>query len=100
MKYVAKVCILLSVFAGGATIAEPITWNNHSGSAFGSRNSVEPENQFKYKGYTGTQYKYDLNNPVDRVRYDTDPVGKLMDDTNPLVNIDRGLGQYGGGSKY
>lgn len=32
--------------------------------------------------------------------YDVDPEAKVMDSANPMVDIDRGLGQYGGISKW
>lgn len=45
------------------------------------------------------QYRYDLSNPSDRLRYQVDPSAQLMDSINvdPRVELDRGMGQYGAG---
>ena len=58
------------------------------------------ESEYKYESSSGTKYKYDLNNPADRVRYDVDPAAKILDDINPRVRIDRNLNQYGGGADW
>jgi hypothetical protein len=54
-----------------------------------------------YKGVSGTEYKYDLNNPLDRTMYQVDPLSKTMDrvlgPSTPGVNLDRSMGQRGGG---
>jgi hypothetical protein len=52
-----------------------------------------------HQSYTGLNYKYDLSNPADKLMYDVDPAAKVMDGINvdPRVNIDRSMGQYGGG---
>lgn len=55
--------------------------------------------EYPYESITGTRYKYDLSNPSDRIRYEVDPAAQLRDSINPRVDIDRGLGQYGGGAK-
>ncbi len=57
------------------------------------------DNEYPYKSITGTKYKYDLSNPGDRIRYGVDPAAQIRDSVNPNVKIDRGLGQYGGGSE-
>jgi tetratricopeptide (TPR) repeat protein len=54
---------------------------------------------YKYRGLSGTKYKYDLSNPSDRIMYKVDPSAQIMDSVNPLVKMDRSMGQYGGGSK-
>ncbi|RUR52015.1 hypothetical protein ELY40_14985 [Vreelandella populi] len=49
----------------------------------------------------GTSYQYDLNNPVDRIRYGVDPAAQLRDQHDPRVDIDRNnLNQYGGGAYH
>lgn len=53
-----------------------------------------------YQGYSGTRYKYDLSNPMDKVQYDIDVNAQMKDKLNdwkPGVQLDRGMGQYGGG---
>ena len=105
MKKLIQLSILVSALSGGVVIADPIIWNNvpsnvSSGPSYGSQNPYKSDNQHKYQSNSGTKYKYDLNNPVDRVRYNADPAAKLMDNINPAVKIDRRLNQYGGGSEY
>ena len=59
--------------------------------------------EYKYKGTTGTKYKYDLSKPGDRIKYSVDPHAQIMDEIytpiKPGVEIDRSLNQYGGGVK-
>jgi len=55
--------------------------------------------EYPYKSSTGTRYKYDLSKPGDQIRYKVDPGAQIRDSVNPKVEIDRGLGQYGGGSE-
>ena len=56
--------------------------------------------QRSYIGPSGLRYKYDLSNPGDQIRYGLDIEAQIKDKTNadPRINIDRGLGGYGGGS--
>ncbi|MCW5766514.1 MAG: hypothetical protein KIT68_11130 [Phycisphaeraceae bacterium] len=60
--------------------------------------------QSRYRGYSGTQYKYDLSKPVDRIMYSVDPNAQIMDSilkpTQPGVALDASMGQRGGGVKY
>ncbi len=60
------------------------------------------DNDKSNSGYTssyGNQYQYDLSKPTDRIEYDVDPAAKLRDsiDVNPTRDLERGIGQYGGG---
>jgi putative salt-induced outer membrane protein YdiY len=52
-----------------------------------------------YESSTGNRYEYDLSNPGDRVRYDVDVGAQMRDEmsVSPTREIDRDLGQYGGG---
>lgn len=54
-----------------------------------------------YKGASGTKYKYDLSNPLDRIRYQTDVNAQLQDrihmPVTPGISIDRNIGQQGAG---
>ena len=61
-------------------------------------NTYSNNQERKYVSYTGQKYKYDLSNPGDRVMYSVDPAAQIRDSINPMVDIDRNLGQYGGGS--
>jgi hypothetical protein len=53
----------------------------------------------RYQGSFGTRYKYDLSRPSDQFRYQMDPGAQLRDQIqiDPRVDLDRSLGQYGGG---
>lgn len=61
------------------------------------QNGYSPD--YQYRSNTGHQYKYDLSNPSDRIRYQVDPSAQIKDGVNPLIQIDRSMGQYGGGIK-
>lgn len=52
-----------------------------------------------YLGASGALYKYDLSNPIDQIRYSGDLLAQLKDSINldPRVEIDSGIGEYGGG---
>lgn len=52
----------------------------------------------RYTAASGTQYKYDLSNPSDLMRYRADAAAQMRDSINPRVRMDRNMGQYGGGS--
>lgn len=60
---------------------------------------VTADNVGTYRGSSGVRYKYDLSNPGDRLKYEVDPMAQLEDSISidPRVEIDRSLGQYGGG---
>ena len=63
------------------------------------RREAERDREYPYESNTGTRYKYDLSNPADKIMYDVDPAAQVLDSVNPMVDIDRGMGQYGGGSE-
>jgi hypothetical protein len=52
-----------------------------------------------YRGSSGALYQYDLSKPTDQLRYGVDPGAQLRDSINvdPRIELDRSLGQYGGG---
>ena len=90
------------MFLSGVAMAEPITWQNipsGGSSSFGQPSSYGGSNPYKYESRSRTKYKYDLTKPEDKMRYDLDPAAKIKDGINPMVGIDQGLGQYGGGSE-
>ena len=76
-------------------------------SPYGARSPNQPNDPYKtngdpnyrYQGSNGTRYQYDLSNPSDQVRYSVDVGAQLRDsiNVNPSVDLDRGLGQVGGG---
>ena len=49
------------------------------------------------------RYQYNLSDPMDKLNYDLDLKAKMNDELyapiTPNVDLDRGLGQYGGGMK-
>ncbi len=53
----------------------------------------------RYESSTGNKYEYDLSRPGDQIRYDVDVRAQLRDEisVNPTREIDRDLGQHGGG---
>lgn len=59
----------------------------------------DSDNEYPYKGFSGTRYKYDLSKPVDRIKYQIDPFSQVRDSIKPMVDIDRDFGQFGGGAK-
>ena len=61
-----------------------------------------PYDRDQEKGYEssfGNRYEYDLSDPSDRIMYEVDPDAQLRDsiDVNPERDLERGLGEYGGG---
>ena len=52
-----------------------------------------------YESSTGNRYQYDMSDPGDAVEYSVDVEAQMRDDmsVNPSREIDRGLGEYGGG---
>lgn len=59
------------------------------------------KNEYKYEGLSGTKYKYDLSNPMDRMDYSLDLDAQMEDklNVNPGINMDRDFGQFGGGAE-
>jgi hypothetical protein len=57
--------------------------------------------QYPYEGFSGKKYQYDLSDPADRLEYQVDPDAQLRDKINPdpLIPMDRDMGQYGGGAE-
>ncbi|SFG33467.1 hypothetical protein SAMN05518801_11755 [Novosphingobium sp. CF614] len=52
-----------------------------------------------YRGLSGSSYKYDLSDPGQQMRYEMDPMAQMQDSISidPRRDIDRSIGQYGGG---
>jgi hypothetical protein len=52
-----------------------------------------------YKSRYGNEYEYDLSRPSDQIRYETDVRAQMRDelDIDPRREIERDLGQFGGG---
>ena len=56
--------------------------------------------EYSNESSTGQRYEYDLSNPADRARYRVDPAAQARDRINPRVQLDRNIGQYGGGAEW
>lgn len=93
---IAGSSLLLALFS--ISHADPIRWEPVTS---GMQPAPMPEgyNQQGYQGASGTKYQYDLNNPGDRIRYEVDPGAQLRDQivVDPRRDIDRSVGQHGGG---
>jgi hypothetical protein len=52
-----------------------------------------------YESRFGNEYQYDLSRPSDQLRYETDVRAQMRDelDTDPRRELERDLGQHGGG---
>ncbi|WP_333664752.1 hypothetical protein [Desulfobacter postgatei] len=76
-----------------------------TGSAWAKTKQNQGKDMFgnkpAFQTNTGARYEYNLSDPGDKIKYDTDPAAQIRDKvrmpTDPRVNIDRGSGQYGGG---
>ena len=53
-----------------------------------------------YQAASGTHYQYDLSRPADALRYGVDLRAQTLDsiNVNPGVDLDRSMGQHGGGT--
>jgi hypothetical protein len=53
----------------------------------------------KYESRFGNEYEYDLSKPSDQIKYETDTRAQMRDelDIDPRREIERDLGQHGGG---
>jgi hypothetical protein len=60
------------------------------------------KNEYRYEGFSGTRYKYDLSNPLDRMEYQMDLDAQMQDkiNPNPGIQMDRSFGQFGGGAEW
>lgn len=52
-----------------------------------------------YESSFGNKYQYDMSDPSDRIDYSIDVDAQMRDrlSVEPSRDLDRGLGQYGGG---
>ena len=92
MKNYVKIIILLLAISFLSACGS----SGYANSSYSSSNSSSSSG---YKSSFGDTYQYDLSNPVDRVKYNSDPRAKLRDRTSnqyirELMSI---LGQSGGG---
>ncbi len=95
---IVKKLILASLIS--LTTLPALGWNlerDDTGTEYNDRESI-----YKYKSSTGTRYQYDLNDAGDKIDYQLDPDAQMRDrlSVDPAREIDRGLGQYGGGIEF
>jgi len=105
-----KIFIIVFIIAlfSSSSQAEGLSYQEKSelreaGYSYSDIRKIEEEREYKYKGTSGTKYKYDLSKPEDKLKYELD-VGAQINDKiympiKPGVKLDRGLNQYGGGMK-
>ncbi len=75
------------------------TWNSTSPPMNSNTPLWNPIPPSGYKSSYDTTYQYDLSNPLDRVRYNSDPGAQLRDriTPNPYKDIEQNINQQGGG---
>jgi hypothetical protein len=89
-----KINVLNGVgLAFSSVSASSFAWN------YMDENNSRDNSNRGYESSFGNKYEYDLSRPIDRIRYNLDLGAQLRDsiDVNPTRNLERGLGQYGGG---
>ena len=102
MKRAATI-LFLCVGLGAPMLGHTIEWNpvysgNNSSPHEATHQDHERPSQ-RYESNSGTQYQYDLSDPVERNRYnlDLDAQRRDMQSADPRRDIDRSSGQSGGG---
>lgn len=88
---------LLSLVLPTTALAQYDDEQDNSDGDYG--NSYYQENDEGYESSFGNRYEYDLSDPGDRIMYEVDPDAQLRDslDVNPERDLERSLGEYGGG---
>ena len=101
MRFIIKIITLIFLLSllSMAAIAQDNYWQKKSYLDAPHSGNMQPK--YRYKGSSGMQYQYDLSRPGDRIKYNLDIGAKMRDRINPdpRINIDRGMGQFGGGAK-
>ena len=74
--------------------------NQEDADGYDYDSSYDRDQDKGYESSFGNRYEYDLNDPSDRVMYEVDPSAQLRDsiDVNPVRELERGIGEYGGGA--
>lgn len=83
--------IALVLMTGACTLAHA--------DPYGYDNDTDDSNR-GYESSFGNRYEYDLSDPGDRLQYGVDPDAQLRDslDVDPTRDLERGIGEYGGGA--
>ncbi len=98
-----KLTLTLLFVASGALAQDTDVYGNDSSTQiYGSGSSSGSYGTSESRGYessTGNRYEYDLSDPGDQLEYGVDLDAQMRDSTsvNPTRELDRGLGEYGGG---
>jgi hypothetical protein len=93
MKQLFVSLLTVAIFAFGAFAWAADRRQNRPNDHYG-------DSIYRYKGSSGAEYQYDLSRPGDKFRYEIDLKAQMRDQlsVDPKREIDRGLGQQGGGS--
>jgi hypothetical protein len=76
-----------------------VAWQNNGSNSTGFNSS----DSGGYTGPTGTNYQYNMNDIGDQIRYQSDSGAQIRDSiggNSPGAQIDRNLGQPGGGIQW
>lgn len=99
---------ILTLMGAGLLVVAPISamsqyddyyGNDANDDGYGYDSQYDRDQKKGYESSFGNRYEYDLSDPSDRVLYEADPSAKLRDryDVNPVRNLERNVGEYGGG---
>jgi hypothetical protein len=99
---------LMTLAAAGLLLVAPISAlsqyddyddNQENDDGYGYDSRYDRDQDKGYESSFGNRYEYDLSDPSDRVMYEVDPSAQLGDslDVNPLRDVERSVGEYGGG---
>jgi hypothetical protein len=93
-----NIVTLLSIFGEAASSATKNLPSPSYNSVTPSFNS-NSNNSSGYKSSFGNTYQYDLSNPLDRIKYESDPRAQIRDRTSNqyIKELESNLGQSGGG---
>lgn len=83
-----KILLLILILSPLSTNA----WDN-------KKHLNQPEKNRPYESTMGNKYQYDLSDPVDKMDYSVDLDAQMRDkmNINPSRELDKGLGEIGGG---
>lgn len=91
---IGSALLALSINTAYARCVGPVVNGECLGTeVYGSEDSSD------YKGSSGSNYQYDMNNPSDRNSYSIDLNAQRRDQMSldSGKSLDKGMGQYGGG---
>jgi hypothetical protein len=73
--------------------------NEGNDDGYGYDSPYDRDQEEGYESSFGNRYEYDLSDPSDRIMYEVDPSAQIRDsiDVNPVRDLERSIGQYGGG---